>query len=352
MCENEQPINAAVSDPLQPPDSRQASTQRGSLQEHGREAAFKLHIHRWSADAKPSSLHAHKNTSGLPPVMSAPTFPQEICDVIIDALHADPRALAACSSVSRAWLSSARVHKFHTVRLRSPADCARLARLLDAPLLDSACIAHCVRDAWFGVDSHDTSVGDPAFQQMWRDGQRVAQLLLRFARISSLQLENVIWAEYWLPRGAADAFLAIAPRLAYLHLNRVVFKASDGVIRLLSACSTLRRLRMSYVSWNHRSRTVAEAEAAQRCSARMNLKLERITMEPWSYSALFSAAALYTRPVYVSADTVEWITSERPRNVVFRNLRAAEAIDVYRRIQSPMIGADDGMVSPIPTFPR
>lgn len=287
-------------------------------------------------------------------MMPVPSFPQEICDIVIDAGHAEPRALATCSFVSHGWLARARTHKFHSVRLRSPAQCTRLERLLDSPLLDSASIAHCVRDLWFGVDSHDTSVGDAAFQQMWQADQRLAQLLLRFARISSLQLENVMWAEYWLPRGVADAIFAVAPGLTQLHLHRVVFEASDGVIRLLSACSSLRRLRLSYMSWTCRSRTVAAAEDAQRFSARMVLELELITMEPWSYSALFSAAALYTQPVYVSAETVEWATSERPRNVVIRNLRAAEAMDVYRRIGSPgaMGDADDGMPFLFSTFPR
>ena len=288
----------------------------------------------------------HKNTSGLSPVMSAPSFPQEICDIVIDALRAEPRALAACSFVSRPWLSTARVHKFHTVHLRSPAHCKRLECILASPVLESGSIAHCVRAVWFGVDSHDTSIGDAAFQQMWRDDRHLAPLLLRFPRICSLQLENVMWTDNWLPRGVADAVFTIAPRLAHLHLNRVVFDASDSIIHLLSACSILRTFQVSYISWMRRSRTVAGADAAQRNSTKMNVVLERITMEPASYSALFSAAALYTRPLCLSAETVEWATSERPRNVVIRNLRAAEAIDVYRRILllDDMANADDGML--------
>lgn len=285
--------------------------------------------------------------------MPAPSFPQEICDIVIDALRADSRALAACSFVSRSWLSTARVDKFHTVRLRSPAHCVRLEHILASPLLDSHNIAHCVRDVWFGVDSHDTSVGNIALQQMWRDDQHLARLLLRFPRICSLQLENVIWTEDWLPRGVADAVFTIAPRLANLHLNRVAFDASDSIIRLLSACSSVRTLRMSYTSWKRRSRAVAEADAAQRSSARMNVFLEHITLEPCSYAALFSAAALYTRPLQVSAWTVEWTTPERPRNVTIRNLRAAEATDVYRRILllDAMGDVNDGVLLAFLTIP-
>ena len=278
--------------------------------------------------------------------MSAPSFPQEICDLVIDALRSDPRALAACSFVSRSWLATARVHKFRAVRLRSPEHCARLERLLNAPLLDSGNIARNVRDVWFGVDSHDTSAEDVTFQNIWQDDQHLEQLLLRFTRLRSLQLENVRWAE--LPRGATGAIFAAAPKLACLHLIRVVFLESDNIIRLLLACSTLHTLRMSYVSWLCRSRTVAEADAAQRDTAKITLKLERITLEPSSYSALFSAAALYTRPIYVSAETLEWATSERPRNVAIRAMREAEAIDVYRRILSQDTFGDenDGMLFP------
>ncbi|KAH9922702.1 uncharacterized protein B0H18DRAFT_879070, partial [Fomitopsis serialis] len=51
------------------------------------------------------------------PVNSEPVVPAELCDTVIDHLHDDPRTLAACALVCRAWVPSSRMHQFHTVIL-------------------------------------------------------------------------------------------------------------------------------------------------------------------------------------------------------------------------------------------
>ncbi|KZT72395.1 hypothetical protein DAEQUDRAFT_723103 [Daedalea quercina L-15889] len=266
--------------------------------------------------------------------MAPPDLPQEIYDVIISFLRLDPKSLATCSFVSRAWLHTTRTHKFRAVVLRSRKHCTRLRQTLDSPLLESNTIAECVRDVWVGVDSHNTKINDATLQRFWKDDRQLVPLLLRFQRTCSLQLENVMWTDRWLPCGGKDAILALSPGLVHLHLNRVVFDESDSVIRMLSASPALARLRMSFVSWKRRSRTVAQADTAQRQSTRMEWRLEQLVVDPWSYSALFSAAALYPQPLHVSVPSVEWVTSERPRNFVVSVLRAGEAISVFRRIQT------------------
>ncbi|OBZ74296.1 hypothetical protein A0H81_05459 [Grifola frondosa] len=50
-----------------------------------------------------------------------PTLPPELTDRILDHLHDDFHALAACSLTCRAWLPSCRYHKFSAVRTRSSA---------------------------------------------------------------------------------------------------------------------------------------------------------------------------------------------------------------------------------------
>ncbi|KZT74615.1 hypothetical protein DAEQUDRAFT_660381, partial [Daedalea quercina L-15889] len=54
--------------------------------------------------------------------ISQPVVPPELCDVVIDYLHDDPRTLAVCALVCRTWVPSSRMHQFHTVILhRIPA---------------------------------------------------------------------------------------------------------------------------------------------------------------------------------------------------------------------------------------
>ncbi|PCH43746.1 hypothetical protein WOLCODRAFT_164690 [Wolfiporia cocos MD-104 SS10] len=44
-----------------------------------------------------------------------PQIPQELCEFFIDYLHDDTRALSACSLTCRAWLLTARYHRFHAI---------------------------------------------------------------------------------------------------------------------------------------------------------------------------------------------------------------------------------------------
>ncbi|KAL6309336.1 hypothetical protein BKA93DRAFT_353108 [Sparassis latifolia] len=63
----------------------------------------------------------------------APTFPPELCDMVIDYLYDNEPALEACSLVCRAWLQSTRYHLFHTVRTRESIEgrgASNLSRIL------------------------------------------------------------------------------------------------------------------------------------------------------------------------------------------------------------------------------
>jgi hypothetical protein len=48
-----------------------------------------------------------------------PEFPAELTDRIIDFLHSDKRALAACSLVCKSWIPASRCHLFREFTLTS-----------------------------------------------------------------------------------------------------------------------------------------------------------------------------------------------------------------------------------------
>lgn len=52
-----------------------------------------------------------------PETTTSPRLPPEICDRVIDHLHAEKLALNACALVCRGWLPAARLHRFRTVQL-------------------------------------------------------------------------------------------------------------------------------------------------------------------------------------------------------------------------------------------
>ncbi|KAH9833588.1 uncharacterized protein C8Q71DRAFT_909600 [Rhodofomes roseus] len=270
--------------------------------------------------------------------VGTPNLPPELCDIVVDFLWSNPRSLAACSAVSRAWLPTARVHKFRAIKLCSPHRCMRLERVLDSPLLDSSGIALCVRDLRVGVDSDDTSAREVTVQAFWKS-ERLALLLRRFTRVHSLRLENLTWADDRLPRPTAEALLAIASGLSHLHLKRVVFDTTDSVMHISSASPTLSRLQASSVSWLRRSRTVARAETAQQELPGLNWRLEQLVSDPSSYLAFLAAATLYPRLLRASVAHMEWAIAEQPHNAWIRQQGESEADVVVRRIMVAVASA-------------
>ncbi|KAF8061680.1 hypothetical protein FPV67DRAFT_291603 [Lyophyllum atratum] len=71
------------------------------------------------------------STSSLPPTL-VDRIPGELHDRVIDHLHADPSALAVCSTVCRAWLRASRHHLLSTLEIRRQ-NAAAVHSLLNAP---------------------------------------------------------------------------------------------------------------------------------------------------------------------------------------------------------------------------
>ncbi|KAH9908808.1 uncharacterized protein B0H18DRAFT_1219957 [Fomitopsis serialis] len=64
--------------------------------------------------------------------MPASDLPIEIQEQVLDHLHDDPYALKACSLACSAWLPTARLHLFRTVKLRTVRDCLRFLTVLES----------------------------------------------------------------------------------------------------------------------------------------------------------------------------------------------------------------------------
>ncbi len=162
--------------------------------------------------------------------MSPPALPAELTDVIIDHLHADRDALAACALVCRAWRDAAQHHLLATIF------CGRgaLRRLLmqveardDAP-----------RVADTSRVEDDTGVSDafaPRVREVWVIGPR-----LGFTALFDV--------------GTMARLLAALPNLHTLHLARVslvLFEATQAIGARVAeepqARYTLRRLDLQVV---------------------------------------------------------------------------------------------------------
>ncbi|KAJ6535073.1 hypothetical protein B0H19DRAFT_964200, partial [Mycena capillaripes] len=49
--------------------------------------------------------------------MSRASLPRELCDLVVDYLHADRASLGSCALVCRAWVPASRFHLFEYISL-------------------------------------------------------------------------------------------------------------------------------------------------------------------------------------------------------------------------------------------
>lgn len=76
--------------------------------------------HSWFADP----MHT------VDPTRPSPRLPPELTDRVLDFLHDDTRTLNACSTVSKSWLASTRLHRFRMVHLADSRRHIAFGRLL------------------------------------------------------------------------------------------------------------------------------------------------------------------------------------------------------------------------------
>lgn len=156
-----------------------------------------------------------------------PIFAAEICEIFIDFLHDDKRALAACSLVSKNWLHASHSHLFHTIIFYMDRF-DRLHKLLQS---QSVTFLHHVR----AVDLR----GLPC--RYCRS--EVCKLLKDRLSVSSLSLYE---AELWKPNldspDASEAILDTFHGVTELEMFRVDFDDYTDYYKFLAGFDALQKL--------------------------------------------------------------------------------------------------------------
>ena len=160
---------------------------------------------QWDEAMSAGSLHA---------------FPMDIEYHIVDLLHDDKQALAACSFVNRAWLYNSRRHLFHTIALnagpRSDGDrrFRDLSRFLDQP--SKTPIATHVRELELKGKLASFCNGGLTPLSI----SLLCELLSRLPRVDRLQLRRVqLHPPYSLSGGSIHWYTLWRRRpMQYLHL--------------------------------------------------------------------------------------------------------------------------------------
>ncbi|KAJ7617771.1 hypothetical protein FB45DRAFT_932649 [Roridomyces roridus] len=155
--------------------------------------------------------------------MSAPAFPTELDEQIIDNLHLDKPALAVCALVCQSWMYSSRYHLFGSLVLRRDA-WGRLIQLLESPRVT---FVPYIRDLVVsGSDSEDNTYLN----------QHIPQLP-NFPSLARLRIAHVAWAD--LSPSTTESFLRAFSATTNLALHFVTFNTTREPVELVSGLPRL-----------------------------------------------------------------------------------------------------------------
>ncbi|KAJ7458832.1 hypothetical protein B0H11DRAFT_184750 [Mycena galericulata] len=166
--------------------------------------------------------------------MSPAALPRELCDFVVDYLHAERASLGACALVCRAWVPASRFHLFERISLSGDEGraAAHLNELLASP---HATFAPAVRklefyDALMPVQIRARGIGRVQVKTLLEIVPHISQL----RQIHSLTLSD-------LPFDLLPAF----PRVQRLHL--VGITAGSALLRLATCLPRLTHLTLKRV---------------------------------------------------------------------------------------------------------
>lgn len=166
----------------------------------------------------------------------APEIPQDILDKIIDGLHDDPAALAACSLSGYPLLQSSHSHLFRTITLKPPSEaqvasgtenlCEKFHRLI----CSSPNVTKLVRQlVILGSDAYQEEYGDRLRQVTWVDSGPALPAVLEALSNSDPCLESLVVSGHdgalkWalISRDLQDALLGVlqVPSLRHVTFYR------------------------------------------------------------------------------------------------------------------------------------
>ena len=159
-------------------------------------------------------------------MMSTPTIPPELVDIILDYAYNDLSLLTACSLVCRAWFPSARYHIFHNVSLNSQ-NASSFVRLLNAPL---STISHFTRR----IEAKDTYEDERWLSSMFP----CLSVLPALTSVSITSSFDTTFSEETL------ATLASFDTLVELKLAECAFEDFSQVQKLLCSFPVLEKLHL------------------------------------------------------------------------------------------------------------
>ncbi|KAH9923261.1 uncharacterized protein B0H18DRAFT_474257 [Fomitopsis serialis] len=188
--------------------------------------------------------------------MPAPELPIEIQEQVLDHLHDDPSALKTCSQTCSAWLPTARLHFFRTVKLKKVRHCLRFLAVLESTSEASGGV---------GVGALVRELHLPTMglrQRGRRKGQRydlLCQILRHIPNTDTLVVRQFEWQNFLdlaSPKGAdtdvdlRGVFTSVCafPRLKTLVLQRTSVRTVREVLQLISAFPSLTTLRISEIN--------------------------------------------------------------------------------------------------------
>ncbi|KAF7968531.1 hypothetical protein HWV62_30191 [Athelia sp. TMB] len=195
---------------------------------------------------------------------SRAVFPAELTDIIIDFLHADRPALAACSLACRAWLPAARLHLFRHVDIT-----VHTWRRLECLLYGAPHIAARVRSVSLAVE-------DPA-QRDWARADRLAwfhmELCGLLSHVPSVRAIQVRGG--WAAADTTHFFLGALRTLrevAEIDISELAVAKFSVLVGFLAHFPALRRVSVSGVDWE----TSDEPHSALRLphTAALELRIE------------------------------------------------------------------------------
>lgn len=231
-------------------------------------------------------------------------LPLELCDYIVDYLWPDGHALAACSLTCRAWLPTARMHKYRAIDLHGPNDCIALESLLDSFVVSSRGIADWVRVLTIATRGSDPENGTG---ESWND-HRVQRLLKRFHSVERLSLSNLRWDLEPLQDETWNCFLTISPMIRSLELRSVAFSEFTDILQLLSAFPRLDEVHLSYTTWAQKTTLSASRSLSWRHESSKSARIKSLDTDATSYIALVTAAWLLSPAFELYLDRLTWLT--------------------------------------------
>jgi len=163
-------------------------------------------------------------------------LPCEISDAIIDNLHNDSQALAACGLVCRSWLPCSRYHLFANIVLRPEFTAAFIGLLCPT---HSTVLRH-IRRIEFDQIKHE-----PPFivEVMAKEFDDVLLLGTRLAAVRVLCLKGLDWLNS--EQATKSALVSTFKHIEVLETTRSHFGTSDEIIHLLSSFPLLERIELN-----------------------------------------------------------------------------------------------------------